>query len=49
MFLLGSNVLTGVTKIVTVFCPLRYRMTLRLKSHDSAHLSYRFEYLILLN
>ena len=43
------NVLTGVTKIVTVFCPLRYRMTLCLKSDDSAHLSYRFEYLILLN
>ena len=44
MFLLG-----GVTKIVTVFCPLRYRMTLCLKSDDLAHLSYRFEYLILLN
>ena len=43
------NVLTGVTKIVTVFCPLRYRMTLCLKSDDSAHLSYRFEYLILFN
>ena len=42
MFLLGS---TGVTKIVTVFCPLRCRMTLCLKSDDSAHLSYRFEYL----
>ena len=41
--------LTGVTKIVTVFCPLRYRMTLCLKSDYSAHLSYRFEYLILLN
>ena len=38
------NVLTGVTKILTVFCPLRYRMTLCLKSDDSAHLSYRFEY-----
>jgi len=38
------NVLTGVTKIVTVFCPLRYRMTLCLKSNNSAHLSYRFEY-----
>ena len=43
------NVLTGVTKIVTVFCPLRYRMTLCLKSDDSAHLSYRFVYLIVLN
>ena len=43
------NVLTGVTKIVTVFCTLRYRMTERLKSDDSAHLSYRFEYLISLN
>ena len=30
-------------------CPLRYRMTLCLKADDSAHLSYRFEYLILLN
>ena len=43
------NVLTGVTKIVTVFFPLRYRMTLCLKSDGSAHLSYGFEYLILLN
>ena len=43
------NVLTGVTKIVTVFYPLRYRMTLCLKSDDSAHLPYCFEYLILLN
>ena len=29
--------------------PFGYRMTLCLKSDDSAHLSYRFEYLILLN
>ena len=43
------QVLTGVAKTVTAFCPLRYRMTLCLKSDDSAHLSYRFEYLILLN
>ena len=41
--------LTGITKIVTLFCPLRYRMTLCLKSDDSAHLSYRFVYLIVLN
>ena len=33
--------LTGVTKIVTVLCLLRYRMT-----DDSAHLSYRFEYFV---
>ena len=33
-------------KIVTVFCLLRYRMTSCLKSDDSAHLSYRFEYFV---
>ena len=48
-YLAQRAMLPGVTKIVTVFCPLRYRMTLCLKSDDSAHLSYRFEYLILLN
>ena len=32
------NVLTGVTKIVTIFCLLRYRTTVK------AHLSYCFEY-----
>ena len=48
-YLAQRAMLTGVTKIVTVFCPLRYRMTLCLKSDDSAQLSYRFEYLILLN
>ena len=41
--------LSGVTKIVTVFCPLRYRMTLCLKYDDSAHLSYRFVYFTVLN
>ena len=48
-YLAQRAVLTGVTKIVTVFSPLRYRMKQRLKSDDSAHLSYCFEYLILLN
>ena len=48
-YLAQRAVLTGVTKIVTVFCPLRYRMTLCLKSDDSAHLSYCFVYLIVLN
>ena len=35
-----------MTKIVTVFYFLRFRMTKCLKSDDSAHLSYRFEYFV---